>query len=857
MEWGCDITKTCPITLLETTRKAFVKIITNCLSSIIAKHKICKGNNFAGLPGGSTEDPIKIMNILIEDAIENKKDIWILLQDLSKAYDRVDLKFLKLALQRIKLPTLASTLIINLFTARKNAILTSDRISSYYDVKIGIDQGEVISPLLWCIYLDPLLCEINSLNKGYTINHTWISDLTDNSTTTLSESVSSLAFMDDTNWIANSQTDLECILDVADDFYNLTRAALNKDKSKLLVTNFTLSSPVNLRFGSSHIDITPETESVRFLGVWINSQRSQSFVKNQIRQDINKFVNSIKYKPVTDKQMAYIINMVLCPLLEYRMQITPLSKNECDILFAPIRSLFKAKLHFSSTLPTVLLHLKYFYNLNNLWSLQTQSISTAILNQFNNNTIYKKISTIRLFQLQSLNMLATSPLDHWHHSFNCKSYKNLIGASLSLISHCSKQVSCLCSPTLKNQIIGGTNSLYKIIPINDFIRHNYILKKHNLFYLDQLTAFTGRHLISWADFLYRDFNHSSTKIRHSKFLPLLESIVLANSLENLLKEEFFLDYLPKYLNLAKPLMLADRKKEFVSIWNPSNTELVFGQIVNKNIKPDEFIIQHYIYLSENNIERLVKCEGCIRFPSTPYYDFCNFAMAKHKVVEVLITPKSTRTVSHQLRHSLHEITRVVHSHSFCNIPNTPSSSQDLIAQIFPDSSYHDQLRSITSEISTCKHLSFYTDGSLSASKTDQCKMGIGWICYTDLNSQLMFNASIEYWPSSTRAEIFAILSALIISPKHLTIQIYTDSQTTIHGFYSHITQQSFSIRTKEKTANYTLWYLIQHIMESSELQVYLHKVKAHNGDLSNDMADSLAKAGCDLPPLSPSLVYTP
>src|SRR5215216_7453522 len=132
--------------------------------------------------------------------------------------------------------------------------------------------------------------------------------------------------MDDTNWIASNQMDLECILEVADDFYNLTRAALNKGKSKLLVTNFTSSSPVNLRFRSSSIDITPEIESVRFLGVWINSKHSQSFVKNQIRQDINKFVNSMKYKPVTDKQMAYIINMVLCPLLEYCMQITPLSK---------------------------------------------------------------------------------------------------------------------------------------------------------------------------------------------------------------------------------------------------------------------------------------------------------------------------------------------------------------------------------------------------------------------------------------------------------------------------------------------------------------------------------------------------
>jgi len=75
MDWQCDITKTCPLTLLDTMRKAVMKLLTNRLSQIIAKHNILKGNNFAGLPGGSTELPIKLMNMILEDTKENNKPV--------------------------------------------------------------------------------------------------------------------------------------------------------------------------------------------------------------------------------------------------------------------------------------------------------------------------------------------------------------------------------------------------------------------------------------------------------------------------------------------------------------------------------------------------------------------------------------------------------------------------------------------------------------------------------------------------------------------------------------------------------------------------------------------------------------
>ncbi|CAG8627489.1 1049_t:CDS:1, partial [Funneliformis mosseae] len=44
---------------------------------------------------------------------------------LSKAYNHVDLSYFCLTLNRIKVPKLATELIINLFTSRKNAVFTT------------------------------------------------------------------------------------------------------------------------------------------------------------------------------------------------------------------------------------------------------------------------------------------------------------------------------------------------------------------------------------------------------------------------------------------------------------------------------------------------------------------------------------------------------------------------------------------------------------------------------------------------------------------------------------------------------------------------------------------------------------
>ena len=163
--------------MLEVTRKCFTKIITNRLAEICKINNILKGPNFAGLPGESITEPIHLLNNLCEDARENKKELWILFQDTAKAYDTISLEMLQKAMERIKIPDKIITLILSPFKERNFQVITNYGLTHSIKAQDGIDQGETISPLLWRIFYDPLLCQIqDNNNMGYTMNCCWTND---------------------------------------------------------------------------------------------------------------------------------------------------------------------------------------------------------------------------------------------------------------------------------------------------------------------------------------------------------------------------------------------------------------------------------------------------------------------------------------------------------------------------------------------------------------------------------------------------------------------------------------------------------------------------------------------------------
>ena len=89
--------------------------------------------------------------------------VYTLLLDASKAFDRVDyIKMFDKLLARGMCP-LTVRLLLNMYTKQKLQVKWNNCILSKFDVKNGVRQGGILSPLLFTVYVDELLIKLKKV----------------------------------------------------------------------------------------------------------------------------------------------------------------------------------------------------------------------------------------------------------------------------------------------------------------------------------------------------------------------------------------------------------------------------------------------------------------------------------------------------------------------------------------------------------------------------------------------------------------------------------------------------------------------------------------------------------------------
>ncbi|PKK56873.1 hypothetical protein RhiirC2_774181 [Rhizophagus irregularis] len=209
-----------------------------------------------------------------------------------------------------------------------------------------------------------------------------------------------------------------------------------------------------------------------------------------------------------------------------------------------------------------------------------------------------------------------------------------------------------------------------------------------------------------------------------------------------------------------------------------------------------------------NKQFLKKVKKSFIFPVTPLHTLRTqaFTFSKHRLiipnvlpstVPILSTLDSYLNANLEIFNNSMNLNLNISSSLFIN--NIFVGNRDLIIQLLE----------IAKTFLLRKNFTFYTDGSLSSLdviSSTQTQMGFAWIETTDATPNLgppppSYKGALSFNPSSTKAEVYALLMAIIAVPDNSELDVFTDSLNVIHTFHV-VTNKLTSIRRILKCNNH-------------------------------------------------------
>ena len=266
------------LTISSAVGKIFRTIIVNRLNPWYNAQLSLSQNGFRANYG--TTDAI-LRNKTIQ-SLANKLNIQIyaLYIDLSAAFDKVIREWVFKSI-RIRIPNSGSTKLIDLlqnFYSNTTAYLNIDPNNEVFKTDIGVAQGGVEAPPLFCLYLDHVMrvYEHNlEMNKIDPVKFNYNIPEVENSTSKgdVGNNVEKwCGYADDTTIYSTSINNLQQSLQIISNIYERYKLNLNIAKTKTMI--YGIKSPQTpasiIRLNSQNIE---NLESFRFLGSMINDRQ--------------------------------------------------------------------------------------------------------------------------------------------------------------------------------------------------------------------------------------------------------------------------------------------------------------------------------------------------------------------------------------------------------------------------------------------------------------------------------------------------------------------------------------------------------------------------------------------------------
>ncbi len=363
-----DILNYRPIGLANTLYKLWTRLVTVTIYKYAEAHNVLSQAQAGFRQKRKTADQLELLTMLLEDAKHTAQDVFLMQIDFSAAFNTINHDKLLCIMYDLGIPTDAIDVVKGIYTDSYTRYKTPYGSTDPIKVDRGTLQGDTLSPLLFILYLEPLLRWLHVGGRGYQFGCA-------PDTEKLELMCSNLTYADDLNVPVTTREDLKVQAYKIDKYSTWADLKINLKKSA--VTGILHSATLQKQHGTSNptdnktlkamlqdtvkiqggtLKFQPPRQAFTFLGLEYTMTLNWQTHYNKVIVNLANTLQKLTRSWASTRQKENILHTCVKKAVEYGMSTVAYTATQIKKMDSLITAAAKRIYGLSRSVSTAMIH---------------------------------------------------------------------------------------------------------------------------------------------------------------------------------------------------------------------------------------------------------------------------------------------------------------------------------------------------------------------------------------------------------------------------------------------------------------------------------------------------------------------